>query len=270
MNGLVDYAGLFPPAKETMAGAAGKYGSYLSGPLRFALGRFIVPVSRLEEFAGAASREGRGEAWKLSVLAGEDVEADARAAREFNRAWTGWFEIDTIETMEARAQAVEGMTVYCEIPVNGDPAAIGRGVRAKVRMGGVTAEAFPTCEEVTRFLMRAAERRVAFKATAGLHHPVRGEHALTYEKDSARAMMHGFLNVFVAAALAWAGMGERVGDVMREEDAGAFAFGEDGLRWRDALLTTEQIAAARREFAISFGSCSFEDPVEDLRKLKIL
>ncbi len=265
MNGLVDYAGLFPPAKETMAGAVRKYGSYSRGPMRFALGRFIVPVSRLEEFAAAAS----GEAWKLSVLALDDVAADVRAAREFNRAWEGKFAIDTMETKGAAA-AVEGLTMYCEIPVTSDPAAIGRGARAKVRMGGVTAEAFPTCEGVTRFLMRAAERRVAFKATAGLHHPVRGEHALTYEKDSARATMHGFLNVFVAAALAWAGMGERVGDVMREEDAGAFSFGEDGLRWRDAKLTTSQIAAARREFAISFGSCSFEEPVEDLRKLKIL
>jgi len=78
------------------------------------------------------------------------------------------------------------------------------------------------------------------------------------------------LNVFAAAAFAWAGMGGRVGDVMREEDAGAFAFDADGLRWRDAKLTTGQIAAAREEFAISFGSCSFEEPVEDLRKLGFL
>ncbi len=248
-----------------MAGAVGKYGSYLRGPLRFALGRFIVPVSRLEEFAAAAS----GEAWRLSVLAGDDVAADVRVVKEFNRAWEGRFAIDTMETKGAAA-AVEGMTMYCEIPVTEDPAAAGTGARAKVRMGGVTAEAFPSCEDVTRFLTRAAERRVAFKATAGLHHPVRGEHALTYEKDSARAAMHGFLNVFVAAAFAWAGMGERVGDVMREEDAGAFAFGADGLRWRDAKLTTAQVAAAREEFAISFGSCSFEEPVDDLRKLGIL
>ena len=248
-----------------MAGAVGKYAEYLRGPWRFALGGFIVPVSRLEELAEAASGEAIAEPWRLSVL-----EGDVRVAKEFNRAWAGRFAVDAIERKGVAGAIVEGMTVYCEIPVTGDLAGIVGGARAKVRTGGVTAEAFPSCEEMASFLNRAAERRVAFKATAGLHHPVRGEHALTYDEGSARAAMHGFLNVFVAAAFAWAGMGERVGEAMREEDSGAFAFKEDGVRWRDARLTTAQIAAARKEFAISFGSCSFEEPMDDLRKLKIL
>ena len=51
--------------------------------------------------------------------------------------------------------------------------------RAKLRMGGVTAEAFPTASDVVeRNLQRFVDRGVSFKATAGLHHPMRSQHRL--------------------------------------------------------------------------------------------
>jgi hypothetical protein len=82
--------------------------------------------------------------------------------------------------------------------------------------------------------------------------------------------MHGFLNVFLAAAFAWYGKDELLADILREEDPRAFVFAGDVLEWRHISLTATQIEHARREYAHSFGSCSFEEPVADLRELGYL
>jgi hypothetical protein len=83
--------------------------------------------------------------------------------------------------------------------------------------------------------------------------------------------MHGFLNVFIAAAFAWHGADRaQLLDVLNETGARAFQFGDPGLHWRGRHLSTEDIAIARRDFAHSFGSCSFEEPLTDLRHLELL
>ena len=84
-----------------------------------------------------------------------------------------------------------------------------RGGRAKMRTGGVTAEAFPTAAQVLRFLRACTEARVPFKATAGLHHPLRAEYRLTYAPDSPRGTMFGFLNVFLTAVLLRHGLSDK-------------------------------------------------------------
>jgi len=92
-----------------------------------------------------------------------------------------------------------------------------------------------------------------------------GEYRVTYEPDAARTHMFGFLNVFVAAALVYAGEGEDTCvAVLKENAPSAFTFNDDAIAWRDKRLTTGQIAAARSEFAIAFGSCSFREPVDEL------
>src|SRR5581483_4489721 len=105
----------------------------------------------------------------------------------------------------------------------------------------------------------------------GLHHPVRSVRPLTYAGDSPRAPMHGFLNVFCAAALAYHG-GEQsaVAELLDETDPAALEFTDTGLNWKGRHLSASQIHSARREFAHSFGSCSFEEPVSDLRELGLL
>src|SRR5262249_3283632 len=110
--------------------------------------------------------------------------------------------------------------------------------------------------------------RLPFKATAGLHHPIRSPYALTYAADAPRAELHGFLNVFMAAAFAWHGQ-RPIERILAETDAGTFRFDEQA-RWRDWSLTVGQIQEARHEFAHSFGSCSFEEPVHDLEALGFL
>jgi hypothetical protein len=104
---------------------------------------------------------------------------------------------------------------------------------------------------------------VPWKATAGLHHPVRGMHDGT--------VMHGFLNLFIAgiALQAEALDAARIGEVLAEEDPRAFVIDPTHIGWQDVRVEAEAVAAAR-ERCVSFGSCSFDEPVDDLRELGIL
>jgi hypothetical protein len=117
--------------------------------------------------------------------------------------------------------------------------------------------------------LRAARHR--FQATAGLHHPLRASYALTYEPDSPRGMMFGFLNVFAAAAFARAGVEQKMlVEILETSAASDFTFTDDRLAWRDLHLDLPAIKQTRGDFAISFGSCSFTEPLADLKNLNLL
>jgi hypothetical protein len=105
------------------------------------------------------------------------------------------------------------------------------------------------------------------KATAGLHHAVRAEHALTYAADAPRATMHGFVNFFVAAMLALRGDEQKVEACLGEIDGSAFAASEEFVAWRGEKFELGEIERMRASFVMSFGSCSFEEPIADLRAM---
>ncbi|HTW45087.1 MAG TPA: hypothetical protein VMD58_06035 [Acidobacteriaceae bacterium] len=291
MRGLVDYAGLFPPAGLGMGEAVRQYRGYLTGKDRWALGRFVVPAARLGEFTASFKEvccEEREPVWGLSVLGSGDVAADAAAMEVVPR---GIVRVECVEVKagsvadaEKRLKGWLGPAVYVEfapgeagamLPVLGRFAArgpvqsqIGAKIRAKIRTGGVTAEAFPTVEQVADFLVACARAKVGFKATAGLHHAVRGGYKLTYEPESARAVMHGFANVFLAALLAWRGEdAEAVRTTLAVEDAREFVFGKRRVQWLGFDAGVDEIETMRREFAASYGSCSFEEPVAEAKAL---
>ncbi|MEP7336727.1 MAG: hypothetical protein ABI977_03100, partial [Acidobacteriota bacterium] len=226
---LIDYAGLFPPAELTMAEAVKNYAAYRQSERAWMLGRFIVPAARLDEFEQAASeywpRDTEDGFWKLSVLAGANLEADIAHVNRFSRRQTVGeggsvmpILIDTIEFKAATIAEIEAamrvmrtsdlaLTCFIEIPIGDDPRELikvigAEGAFAKVRTGGVVVNAFPSAHDLASFISICAEEDVGFKATAGLHHPLRSVDRLTYKPDSDSAMMHGFLNVFLAAAFA--------------------------------------------------------------------
>jgi hypothetical protein len=290
LTGLIDYAGLFPPAGLEMKTAVGNYAAYRQSENARWLGRFIVPVSRLDEFRKAAAdiwESGRGgDTWFLSVLSGGDLSSDLERINDFNETVSppGKAFIDTIEIKVESAADIEQwmgilpqqLTVYFEIPIADDPADLikiigATGGRAKVRTGGITAGAFPTSTQLARFINTCAQEDVPFKATAGLHHPVRSVNKLTDEPESATAMMHGFLNLFLAAAFAYNGMDvDRLADLLEERSPDAFEFDSGGVKWRGQMVVRGQLRNARSLFAISFGSCSFDEPIEDLKKINLL
>ena len=281
---LIDYAGLFPPAQLEMEMAVRQYAAYRVSPTAWMLGRFVVPAARLHEFARAAAPHlsTGGDAWRLSALLGDDAAAGAGTVAAFN-ASHGSAICDCIETtaktpddVDRLARALRGIDVhaYVEVGVRDDPApmiaAIGRNrLRAKIRTGGTTLGAFPTPSDVVRFITACIRAGVPFKATAGLHHILRGEYPLTYESNSPRATMHGFLNVFLAAALIRDGGDARDAEALLvERDTAAFAFSAEGIRWHASKFLTPRLAQLRDRVACSFGSCSFAEPVDELRNLR--
>lgn len=270
-----------------MAEAMRNYARYLSGPHAWILGRFVVPVARLAEFdatSGELLPSGQGSApWMVAALAGDDLHADIAEALKFNcrhweRSQIGHAVIDTIELRASapldpaavRAEVPDFFTLYVEVGVDIDPGAIldsvrVGGARAKIRLGGVTPEAFPGPDDVVAFMTSCRERAIAFKATAGLHHLIRSDYPLTYERGSRQSTMYGFLNVFLAAVALFSGAGRHEGlGILLEKDLSAFQFDDTGVSWGGQRFATADIAHAR-EFATSFGSCSFREPVDELR-----
>jgi hypothetical protein len=290
LDGLIDYAGLFPPASEDMRPALESYASYLDSPDKRALGRFIVPLPRLKELEDAGdglfARGRNSDPWRLSVLVADDVRAAGEEMLKFNRhhssqSRAGHAAIDVAELKASTPAEIESQReeiprsfiAYFEIPTRGDVSplvkALARvGCRAKIRTGGVTPEAFPPAEEIIDFITACKRERVPFKATAGLHHPIRGDYRLTYEPDGPTGKMYGFLNVFLAATLVYGGVAEDTAlALLQEEDPFAFSLSDDAIVWRDKRVDAEQIQAARANFAVSFGSCSFREPVDELESL---
>jgi len=281
LHETIDYAGLFPPAALDMPAAVANYAAYRVGPDAWALGRFVLPAARLGEFEWAADALlTPGDRWRLSVLLGPELDADAARVRDVNRRHgaRATAVVDAVELRAADAPAIaraaaavpEGADAYVELPAAGDVRALVRavgraGLRAKVRTGGVTPDAFPRSDDLAAFLEACVSEGVPFKATAGLHHPLRGAYRLTYEPASATGTMFGFLNVFLATALLGAGGSRAEARALLEEgDPAALRLDDDAVAWRGHHFTAPQLAAARAR-VVSFGSCSFREPVDELQ-----
>jgi hypothetical protein len=151
------------------------------------------------------------------------------------------------------------------------PALARSGASGKIRTGGVTNDAFPSPHEVLAFLQACLKAGLRFKATAGLHHPLRAEYRLTYEPGSACGTMFGFLNLFLAAAYMRAGLDDReAGPLLEEREPGAIRFDASGVEWRSRRLDLAALSGARDSAILSFGSCSFTEPMGDLASLGLL
>lgn len=289
---IVDYAGLFPPAELGMDEAVANYADYQRGPHEWMLGRFVVPAARLEEFEDAATphlpRGDGSRPWRLSALVGTDLRTDVDRMLRFNCShWegsaAGHAVIDAAElkvTTEGEIEALasqlpRNFRYFFEHPLEPDPqpfiAAAGRaGGAAKARTGGTSTEAFPANDAVARFLAACVSAGVPFKVTAGLHHPVRGEYPLTYDRNAPCGAMLGYLNVFLAVAALAAGQGSAAAEeILAESLIETLAFHPDGASWGERRISTAAIERAR-ELAVAFGSCSFREPVDELVTAGIL
>jgi hypothetical protein len=278
---IVDYAGLFPPASVDMPAAVRNYLAYRREASSWMLGRFVAPVARLDELKSELAHHALSEPVAISATAGSNVEDDIELARAFNRTSVGLARVELIEGRIATEDAVEraartargAFEFFAEISLDPDPksliAAIARaGAAAKIRTGGTTPDAFPSTANVVRFIRRCLDAGVRFKATAGLHHPVKDEYPLTYESSAPRGVMFGYLNVFVAAALMRHGLSDADAErVLNERDRSAFGITRDALEWEGHSLTSDQLREARDGFAVSFGSCSFREPVDELHAI---
>ena len=289
LNEIIDYAGLFPPSQVSMSDAVLNYATYRGSNYGWMLGRFILPVSRLDEFYESAReflpRRG-GNPWKVSSLAGEDISATIRSINEFNRKHSERVVCDVLEVKANTVSKIENtmtllpkaITPYFEIAIGGRTfvdlvATLGiKKLRAKLRTGGVTREEFPSTHDIVRFVRTCMAANVPFKATAGLHHPIRCFKPLTYASDAPMGTMHGFLNLLLMTGFARESF--RVSlleEIMEEEFEEVFEFVDGGVSWRGShILTLSHIERLRSRGMHSFGSCSFDEPVADLEQMGIL
>ncbi len=314
---IIDYAGLFPPAELRFHEALQNYVHYRQGPEAWMLGRFVLPMSRLDELAPFSNlfRTGAEEPYAFSVLGEGGASPDAfldAFAREVDVLQQ--FHADHLDRVRADVMEVRfpvslldaapaeirtflddvnrrlvmagtaRLDLFYEVPHDIAPAAL-RALAAaladhnnaqdlparstvglKIRCGGSTPEAFPPDEHVVQVIAACRDAGARFKATAGLHHPIR-HYSETYE-----SIMHGFLNVFGAAVLAFEHDLDEGGilAVIQEDDSEAFQFTNDHFIWRDVPASVDTIQHVRDELALSFGSCSFDEPRDDLKELELI
>jgi hypothetical protein len=306
LSGLFDYAGLFPPASLTLEEAVYEYRSHLQGPEKWMLGPFVIPVSRLDELESFSTFFEVDRPWQFSCLGsgstiladlGRNISSDFARIDGFQRKFgpgvrVTMYEVrlpvldtdnlDDLPTFVGGLRTSDSKSVEL---VFLEPARTGefrRDVKAladsivharegdhteltglKLRCGGMSRDDFPSAQEVAEFLYQTAVSNIRFKVTAGLHHPVR------HFNTGQGVTMHGFLNVFFASAFCAVYELEPADllPVLLEEDAEAFLFSDDGIRWRDLAVTTAQLAEIRSRLASSIGSCSLTEPRNDLISL---
>lgn len=288
LDRLIDYAGLFPPAGLSMTETVANYAGYQRRDDAWALARLVIPVNRLAEFEIAYGQlpesDRHATRWPITALVGPDPAADRAVIQAFNQKHdANGPRIESLEVRVASTQQVEavadalalGLELYCELPLTSElPALVATvkrcGVRTKARTGGVKAVDIPAPEAVLAFIATCAAERLAFKATAGLHHPIRGLAPLTYSPDSPCATMFGYLNLILAASLVWAGRPERDAlAVLTAENHSLLRLDQDVIEWGAVRVTAEEIERARREFVLAIGSCSFTEPLGEIRQLGI-
>jgi hypothetical protein len=278
MSGAIDYAGLFPPATLDMPTAVHNYDAYRFGPHAWMLGRFIVPVARLDEFAACLPFEA-DTARKISVVAKPE---NAPALAEFNAKNGVRARIESVETPVLTLKEMGGVgalsreyNVYVEVNIAADPTPLlhaikQAGVRAKVRTGGTQANQIPAPEQVARFLVACHKVGVGFKATAGLHHALRGAYPLTYEPNAATGEMFGFVNVMLASAVAAAGGNAAEVAAALRANAGVVVDTEGAKLPGGREISRQAMAEVRKTTLASFGSCSFDEPVQELQHRELL
>lgn len=308
-NGIIDYAGLFPPASLELGQAFHNFVYYAQAEYSWMLGKFIIPARRLEELAALMADMEVSQFIPLSVIGSGGSTAsefesafnsDLSMINDFLQVHGDIFSVDAYETRlpvdvfekETNLELIELMKmvsggleqalakqtpVFFEVslPAEYEPviiravesiASINKGCGFKLRTGGTEPKAFPAPEVIAFSIMTCCEFNVPMKCTAGLHHPIR------HYNEEVQAEMHGFMNVFAAGILAYTENFDEAElvEVLTDDDPFGFEFTEEGLVYNEMNVPNEEIRRAREEFMLSYGSCSFDEPIEDLKILELL
>ncbi|HEU0209958.1 MAG TPA: hypothetical protein VFQ78_13395 [Candidatus Udaeobacter sp.] len=295
LNRSIDYAGMFPPCTLALEPALRNQASYVRSPEAWMLNGFVLPIEQFHATRQFLLQFDPSHTLRVAALGPKTATADAfldavyeadAAIRSFSKYDVDLISISHLEMFlpedtdlaslnEARA-IVRDLPVFWEAPPqraektiallaehNSDEDVATFGY--KLRTGGVTADAFPSSAEIARALVKPATHQLPIKFTAGLHHPIR------QFRNEVKTKMHGFLNVLGAAVLSaehqWDA--DQAAAMLEDEDTGSFLFTQDFFAWRDWKIDVERLQY-RRKFVSSFGSCSFDEPREDLRALGFL
>src|SRR5437879_3421459 len=295
LTSSIDYAGMFPPCSLALEPALQNHASYVRSPEAWMLNGFVLSVEQFDPTTQFLSEFDTHHPLRVAALGPKTTNADAfldalynahAAIRSFSRYNTDLVSISHLEmflpedvdsaSLKTASSIVAELSVFWEAPPekaeqtivliaghnsDEDKATFGY----KLRTGGVTADAFPTSAQIAHALVTAATHQLSIKFTAGLHHPIR------QFRDEVKTKMHGFLNVLGAAVLTaenqWTA--HQTSIMLEDENADSFSFTDEFFAWREWKISVERLQY-RRKFVASFGSCSFDEPREDLRALRLL
>jgi hypothetical protein len=295
LDHAIDYAGMFPPCALALEPALRNQASYVRSSEAWMLNGFVLPVEHFDAARQFLSEFNPHHPLRVAALGSKTTKADAfldglynaeTAIGSFSEHKTDLISISHLEmflpedvdsaSLKAARSIVSELPVFLEAPPeraeqtialiaghnsNRDMTTFGY----KLRTGGVTADAFPTSAQIARALVTAAPHQLPIKFTAGLHHPIR------QFRDEVKTKMHGFLNVMGAAVLAtehqWDA--DQAAMMLEDEDSGSFSFTDDFFAWGKWKIDADRLQY-RRKFVRSFGSCSFDEPRDDLRALGFL
>jgi hypothetical protein len=291
----IDYAGMFPPCSLGLDSALRNQAEYVLSPDEWMLGAFVLPAEQFDATKQLLSQFDAQHPLRIAALGPKTASANAflealddadAATRSLSRHNVDLIsishlemflpkEVDVASLNEARSivgdlpvfwepppdRAEQTIALLAEFNSDADSPTFGY----KLRTGGITADAFPTSIQIAKALVTPATHQLPLKFTAGLHHPLR------QYREEVETKMHGFLNVLGAAVLAaehrWDA--SQTATMLDEENADSFSFTDDFFAWREWRIDTKRLQY-RRRFVVSFGSCSFDEPRDDLRALNLL
>jgi hypothetical protein len=289
----IDYAGMFPPCGLELAPALKNQAEYARSADSWILSAFVLPVAKFTDAGPLVSQFDKHHPLRVSALGSKterakdflaELEKAAEAIRSFQEQHAGLVSVAQLEMalpadvdpakLNDAATLVADLKVqtFWETPAESAEQTIALLARAKqpafgykLRTGGVIADAFPSSVQIARAILASTKHHVPIKFTAGLHHPIR------QFRDEVKTEMHGFLNVIGAGVLSAEHHWEEAQtvDMLEDQNAQSFEFHDTVFAWRDWEITLDRIKA-RRKFITSFGSCSFDEPREDLRGLTFL
>ncbi|MBI1757344.1 MAG: hypothetical protein HYR64_09590 [Fimbriimonas ginsengisoli] len=284
LEGVIDYAGLFPPAKLDMEAAVEEYLELVQGEHAWLVSRFACSASHLGELAAELEKYPLAGPVPVAVIGSASKDRhhweaglvhDVHAVSTFRssagrRASMEAFEAKApdnrhIETYLREVEGIVPTEIFIELPwedgMEESLAAIAESdfAYAKARTGGIEPSMYPSVPELAGFLQQCAQLDLPFKLTAGLHHP------LPTHDTPTGGHMHGFLNVLAATTLCAAhDLSRREIEALLETDEPSrFRFTDSALAWGGFEASLAEIEAGRDLF-LSFGSCSVLEPVEGL------
>jgi len=302
---LIDYAGLFPPAALPLEQAIRNYAAYRNDKDAWMLGAFIVPAGQLDQLVPFMALFTAERPLALAVLGSRSADRESciklldDSLKQVDKFVNSHGAAAVIEAFElplpsmridetllhaiAKRITKYDARVFLEVtvPLNGEwETGLLQALReielfnevnnvkfgVKLRTGGVTADAFPTPAQVAAALVACRDRQLPLKFTAGLHHPVR------MFREEVNALMHGFLNIFVAGMIAHANRLDikAVEEILADINPANFLFDEEGVHWRHFKASANDVQEIRGRYLLSYGSCSFDEPREELRQLNFL
>jgi len=296
LDKLIDYAGLFPPAKLEIEPSLKNYAEYIKSTDKWMMSQFIIPVSRLDEIpTGLMKKYSENFPLRLSLISG-DICNDIATVNKFikmnnnSTIFTGYesrisdlamFSQNLLDVQKLGQDQNLNFESFYEVSPNDSwinqmnevvsiisafNARYEAGVGFKLRCGGVEANMFPPADNIAQAILACRDASVSMKFTAGLHHPVR------HYSESVKTKMYGFFNIFIGGMIAdkFNLEADALTTILLDENPENFTFDDNGLHWKTYSISSLEIQNYRQEAFISFGSCSFNEPREDLQQLGLL